>query len=82
MRGGAARVSTDDQILGLQHDALKGAKCRQIYEAHASGQNTLRPQLDVCLKSWREGNTMIVSQSDRLGRGLGDRIRMTQELQA
>ena len=67
MRGGDARVSTDDQILDLQHDALKGAKCCQIYEAHASGQNTLRPQLDVCLKSWREGDTLIVWRLDWLG---------------
>ena len=71
MRVGDACISTDDQTLDLQRDALKRAKCRQIYEAHASGQHALRPQLDVCLKSWREGDTRIVWRLDRLGRSLG-----------
>ena len=82
MRVGDARVSTNDQILDLQRDALKGTKCRQIYEEHASGQHTLRPQLDVCLKSRREGDTLIGWRLDRLGRSRADRIRITQELQA
>jgi len=43
MRVGYARVSTDDQTLDLQRDALKRAKCRNIYEEHASGKNTARP---------------------------------------
>ncbi len=51
MRIGYARVSTDDQTLDLQRDALKRAKCRQIYEEHASGKTTIRPELDACLKS-------------------------------
>jgi DNA invertase Pin-like site-specific DNA recombinase len=82
MRIGYARVSTDDQTLDLQRDALKKAKCRQIYEEHASGKNTTRPQLEACLKSAREGDTIIVWRLDRLGRSLGDLIRLTQELQA
>ena len=57
MRIGYARVSTDDQTLDLQRDALKKAKCRQIYEEHASGKNTARPQLKACLKSVRDGGT-------------------------
>ncbi|HTY68230.1 MAG TPA: recombinase family protein [Alphaproteobacteria bacterium] len=81
MRIGYARVSTDDQTLDLQRDALKKAKCRQIYEEHASGKNTARPQLEACLKSVREGDTLIVWRLDRLGRSLADLIRLTQELQ-
>jgi predicted site-specific integrase-resolvase len=49
MRIGYARVSTDDQTLDLQRDALKRAKCRQIYEEHASGKTTIRPELEACL---------------------------------
>src|SRR5437899_4897242 len=77
MRIGYVRVSTEDQTLNLQRDALKKAKCRQIYEEHASGKNTARPQLEACLKSLREGDTLIVWRLDRLGRSLGDLIRLT-----
>ena len=80
MRVGYARVSTDDQTLDLQRDALKRAKCREIYEEQASGKNTARPQLEVCLKSLRDGDTLIVWRLDRLGRSLGDLIRLTHEL--
>jgi len=45
MRVGYARVSTDDQTLDLQRDALKRAKCKEIYEEQASGKNIARPQL-------------------------------------
>jgi DNA invertase Pin-like site-specific DNA recombinase len=81
MRIGYARVSTDDQTLDLQRDALKRAKCRQIYEEHASGKNTARPPLEASLKSLHEGDTLIVWRLDRLGR-LGDLIRLTQDLKA
>ena len=63
MRIGYARVSTDEQALDLQRDALKQAKCRQIYEEHASGKNANRPELYACLKSLREGDTLVVSCS-------------------
>jgi len=79
MKIGYARVSTDDQTLDLQRDALKRAKCRDIYEEHASGKNTARPQLEACLKSLREGDTLIVWRLDRLGRSLGDLIHLTHE---
>lgn len=82
MRIGYARVSTDDQTLDLQRDALKRAKCREIYEEHASGKNTTRPQLEACLKSLREGDTLIVWRLDHLGRSLGDLIRLTHDLKA
>jgi DNA invertase Pin-like site-specific DNA recombinase len=82
MRIGYARVSTDDQTLDLQRDALKQAKCRQIYEEHASGKNANRPELDACIKSLREGDTLVVWRLDRLGRSLADLIRLTNELQS
>jgi DNA invertase Pin-like site-specific DNA recombinase len=82
MRIGYARVSTDDQTLDLQRDALERAKCRKIYEEHASGKNTTRPELEACLKSLRTGDTLVVWRLDRLGRSLGNLIQLTNELQS
>jgi DNA invertase Pin-like site-specific DNA recombinase len=81
MRIGYARVSTDDQTLDLQRDALKRAKCRHTYEEQASGKNTARPELDGCLKALRKGDTLVVWRLDRLGRSLRDLIQLTQDLQ-
>ncbi len=81
MRIGYARVSTEDQTLDLQRDALKRAKCREIYEEQATGKNTGRPQLDACLKSLREGDTLAVWRLDRLGRNLTDLVRLISELE-
>lgn len=81
MKIGYARVSTDDQTLDLQHDALRRAKCKEIYEEHASGKNTARPQLEASLKSLRDGDTLVVWRLDRFARSLVDLIRLNQELQ-
>ena len=81
MRIGYARVSTDDQTLDLQKDALKHAKCRQVYEEQASGKNTGRPQLEGCLKSLREGDTLVVWRLDRLGRNLADLVGLVAQLE-
>jgi DNA invertase Pin-like site-specific DNA recombinase len=80
MRIGYARVSTDDQTLDLQRDALSRVKCHQIYEEHASGKSSARPQLEACLKALREGDTLVIWRLDRLGRSLADLIRLTNEL--
>ena len=80
MRIGYARVSTDDQTLDLQRDALTRAKCRQIYEEHASGKSSARPQLDACLKALRQKDTLVIWRLDRLGRSLADLIRLTNDL--
>ena len=80
MRIGYARVSTDDQTLDLQRDALKRAKCRQIYQEHASGKNTARPELEACLKSLRKGDTLVVWRLDQPGRSLGNLIHLTTDL--
>jgi DNA invertase Pin-like site-specific DNA recombinase len=81
MRIGYARVSTEDQTIDLQKDALKRARCRETYEEHATGKNTARPQLEACLKSLREGDTFVVWRLDRLGRNLADLIRLIAELE-
>ena len=82
MRVGYARVSTEDQTLDLQRDALRRAKCRQIYEEHAGGKTALRPQLEACLKALRKGDTLVVWRLDRLGRSLGDLIELTTDLRS
>jgi DNA invertase Pin-like site-specific DNA recombinase len=64
MRIGYARVSTDDQTLGLQRDALKRTKCRQIYEEHTSVKTTIRPEVEACLRSLRKGDTLVVWRLD------------------
>lgn len=81
MRIGYARISTDDQTLDLQKDALKRAKCREIYEEQASGKNTDRPQLEGCLKSLRDGDTLVVWRLDRLGRNLADLVSLVANLE-
>lgn len=78
---GYARVSTDDQNLDLQRDALKKAGCDAIYEETASGKNTSRPELEHCRKALREGDTLIVWRLDRLGRSLPDLVTIVSELE-
>jgi DNA invertase Pin-like site-specific DNA recombinase len=78
---GYARVSTDDQNLDLQRDALGQAGCSQIYEEQASGKNTDRPQLEACLKALRPGDTLVVWRLDRLGRSLPDLVRIITALE-
>lgn len=80
-RIGYARVSTDDQHLDLQRDALDKAGCGVIYEESASGKNADRPELEQCLKALREGDTLIVWRLDRLGRSLSDLVRIVTELE-
>ncbi|EGR2519643.1 recombinase family protein [Vibrio cholerae] len=79
-RVGYARVSTDDQNLHLQRDALVAAGCEVIYEDKASGKSTARPELDNCLKALRPGDTLVVWRLDRLGRSLGDLVKVVTNL--
>lgn len=77
---GYARVSTDDQNLDLQTDALKLAGVETIYEEKASGKSADRTVLNFCLKSLRAGDQLVVWRLDRLGRNLRDLIRIVNEL--
>lgn len=74
IRVGYARVSTDDQNLDLQRDALGAAGCQAVYEENASGKSVVRPELENCLKALRPGDTLVVWRLDRLGRSLGDLV--------
>lgn len=80
-RIGYARVSTDDQHLDLQRDALQQAGCCVIYEEAASGKNTTRPELEQCRKALRAGNTLVVWRLDRLGRSLPDLVQIVTDLE-
>ena len=69
---GYARVSTEDQHLELQLDALTKAGCERIYQEHASGKNTERPELQRMLEALREGDTVVVYKLDRISRSVQD----------
>lgn len=81
MKIGYARVSTDDQNLDLQRDALQQAGCSVIYEEKASGKNAARPELEQCRKALRPGDTLVVWRLDRLGRSLHDLVQIVSELE-
>jgi DNA invertase Pin-like site-specific DNA recombinase len=80
-RIGYARVSTDDQNLDLQRDALTKAGCQQIYEETASGKNSNRAELINCLRALRTGDTFVVWRLDRLGRSLPDLVKIITDLE-
>ncbi len=77
---GYARVSTDDQNLNLQRDALKQAGCSRIYEDRLSGTKVGRPGLTKALEVARSGDVLVVWRLDRLGRSLKDLIQMVETL--
>jgi DNA invertase Pin-like site-specific DNA recombinase len=82
-RIGYARVSTEDQNLDLQRDALTKAGCSPIYEEKISGKGTGgdRPEWTQCLKALRPGDTLVVWRLDRLGRSLSDLVGIVAALE-
>lgn len=81
-RIGYARVSTEDQELALQLDALAKAGCETVYQEKISGKKLERPELAHCLKALREGDTLVVWRMDRLGRSLAHLVQTIAELEA
>ena len=79
---GYARVSTGDQDLKLQLDALKTAGCRDIdiYTDKASGARASRPGLDACVATLEPGDTLVVWRLDRLGRSMPYLVGLVEEL--
>lgn len=71
---GYARVSTHDQNLDLQRDALRAAGCERLYEDRLSGAASARPGLERLREALRAGDTLVVWRLDRLGRSLKDLI--------
>jgi DNA invertase Pin-like site-specific DNA recombinase len=78
---GYARVSTLDQTLDLQQDALQTAGCEQLYTDTVSGSMTERPGLTQALSHLRTGDTLVVWRLDRLGRSLAHLIATIRDLQ-
>lgn len=77
---GYSRVSTDEQNLALQLDALEEAGCERVYRDIGSGSLKHRPELDACLDYLRAGDTLVVWRLDRLGRGLKHLIEAIEQL--
>ncbi|SYF97178.1 recombinase family protein [Klebsiella pneumoniae] len=78
---GYARVSTGDQNLDLQKNALVRAECEQIFEDTASGKNARRPGLRRAIRRLKPGDSLVVWKLDRLGRSVRDLITLVSELQ-
>jgi DNA invertase Pin-like site-specific DNA recombinase len=74
-------VSTDDQNLDLQRDALALAGCSLVYEETMSGKSSDRPELIHCLKALRNGDILVVWRLDRLGRSLPDLVGIVSRLE-
>jgi DNA invertase Pin-like site-specific DNA recombinase len=77
---GYARVSTQDQNLDLQREALNKAGCKKVFEDKASGTRSERPALIEALEMLREGDTLVVWKLDRLGRSVKQLADLVGEL--
>lgn len=77
---GYGRVSTKDQILDRQVNALTEAGCIRVFTDKRSGKNTDRPELAACLDFLRAGDTLVVLSLDRLARSVHDLITIVGDL--
>ena len=77
---GYARVSTQDQNLDLQSEALTKAGCEKIFNDKISGSRAERPGLTKALEMLREGDTLVVWKLDRLGRSVKNLVDLVGEL--
>ena len=81
MKIGYARISTEDQNLDLQVDALKEAGCEKIYHDIASGAQAQRPALDDLLENIRKDDVLVIWKLDRLGRSLRNLVDLVEQLE-
>ena len=77
---GYARVSTQDQNPELQLDALTSSGCEQVFHEKVTGKFRDRPELAACLRSLRQGDTLLVWKLDRLARSLKDLVDIVDDL--
>jgi DNA invertase Pin-like site-specific DNA recombinase len=88
MEGGVAmlvgymRVSTSEQNLSLQRDALEGASYKRLFEDTCSGAVADRPGLARALDNLRAGDALVVWKLDRIGRSLGHVVELVAGLHA
>jgi DNA invertase Pin-like site-specific DNA recombinase len=80
MKAGYARVSTKDQTVDLQVDALKKAGCTKVYTEVMNGSSAERPVLSKVLEHLRAGDVLVIWKLDRLGRSLKHLIDVVNEL--
>ena len=81
MQIGYARVSTQDQDLRLQYEALRQANCDKIYEDKASGAKASREGLKLALEILRDNDSLVVWKLDRLGRSVKDLVTIVCDLE-
>lgn len=81
MKIGYARVSTGDQSLALQVDALKKAKCRKVFQEKVSGSKPDRVEFGRLLEVVRDGDVVVVWRLDRMARSLKHLISVVEDLQ-
>ena len=79
---GYARVSTDDQSLDGQLDALTGAGAARVFADRISGSQRSRPELDRLLDQLRPGDVVVVTKYDRLARSLPDLLDIARAIEA
>ncbi len=77
---GYARVSTQDQNIDLQLEALTKAGCERIFDDKLSGSRAERPGLAKALDMLREGDTLVLWKLDRLGRSVKNLVNLTTDL--
>jgi len=82
MKIGYARVSTEDQTLALQHDALRSAGCESLHEDRLSGVAVNRPGLGAALAACQPGDVLHVWKLDRLGRSMAELVGIVENLKA
>ncbi|SFH58697.1 Site-specific DNA recombinase [Nitrosospira sp. Nsp14] len=81
MKIGYARVSTQEQDLALQLDALAKEGCEKIFQEKASGAQRDRPELQAALGYMRKGDTLVVWKLDRLARSMKQLIETIESFQ-
>jgi DNA invertase Pin-like site-specific DNA recombinase len=80
-RLGYGRVSTQDQNLDAQRDALKKAGADKVFIEKITGTKASRPELDKLREQMREGDTLVITRLDRLGRSTKDLLMISSELE-